>query len=756
MRIYTIFLILFLSKSLISQTDFYSIDSIREIRIYFEENNWDQILDNYYADGMDQRLAANLTIDGVYYPGVGVRYKGYSSYSPSRVKNPFNISLDYSFSGLEHYGINKLKLSNVIQDPSFVRETLSYEIARKYMPASRANYANVYVNDTLIGLYTNVESVNKDFLEDHYGTRNNIFFKCNPENLDLNGENSNLSNTLGSDIVNYYPLYKLKSDLLSDWNELKSFIDTLNDSPNNINSKLNIERTLWMHALNYVIVNYDSYIGYAQNYYIYKDKSGLFNPIIWDLNMSFASYRFTDASDNWDGFTINEAKSIDPLLHYSSVSVYPRPLLRNLFENDTYRRMYLAHIRTILEENFLNNDFEQRAIYMQSIISDDVIADTNKFYSNNDFIDNLSSTVSDLIDYPGITDLMYSRALYLDTFPGIQGSPDITMVNHYPLNLNAGDDAFINATVSDINANVLLGYRFSESESFTIVDMLDNGFFNDGNSGDGVFGALIPNVSNVVQYYIYAENDSSGRFSPERAAYEYYTIESKISPKDLTINELMAVNSFVVSDSDGEYDDWIELYNNTSYKISTKDIYLSNDSQDKLKWLLPEVTINPDSYYIIWADDDVNQDGAHANFKLDKERDSLWMSYSDGSIIDSINFSNQHPAISYGRYPNGVGDFIEMIPTYESFNIESDEALLNDDIFIFPNPAVNSFDIKINFDEESIINIYTIDGRILMSDMHTLGIDVLKIDSSNFKSGVYFVSCEFRDVELVKKIIIKK
>ena len=132
------------------------------------------------------------------------------------------------------------------------------------------------------------------------------------------------------------------------------------------------------------------------------------------------------------------------------------------------------------------------------------------------------------------------------------------------------------------------------------------------------------------------------------------------------------------------------------------------------------------------------------------------MSYSDGSIIDSINFSNQHPAISYGRYPNGVGDFIEMIPTYESFNIESDEALLNDDIFIFPNPAVNSFDIKINFDEESIINIYTIDGRILMSDMHTLGIDVLKIDSSNFKSGVYFVSCEFRDVELVKKIIIKK
>ena len=49
-------------------------------------------------------------------------------------------------------GINKLKLSNVIQDPSFIREVLSYEIARKYMPASLANFANLYINDTLWGL----------------------------------------------------------------------------------------------------------------------------------------------------------------------------------------------------------------------------------------------------------------------------------------------------------------------------------------------------------------------------------------------------------------------------------------------------------------------------------------------------------------------------------------------------------------------------------------------------------------------------
>lgn len=761
MRGYIVIIVLFGStlfgcKSLIAQSDFYAVDSIREIKLYFEEANWDEILDDLYIAGEEERLVGNLTIDGVYFPGVGVRYKGFSSYSSSRNKNPFNISLDHSFNGLEYAGINKLKLSNVIQDPSFVREVLSYEIARKYMPASQANYANVYVNDTLIGLYTNVEAVNKDFLEDHFGSRSNVFFKCNPESLDLNGENSNLGDSPGNDIANYYPFYKLKSESDNDWYDLKAFIDTLNTSTNNVESILNVDRALWMHALNYVLVNFDSYVGYAQNYYVYQDDAGLFNPILWDLNMSFASYRLTDASDNWDGFTINEAKSIDPLLHYSSVSVFPRPLMRNLFENDTYRRMYLAHIRTIVEENFLNGDYEQRATHMQAIIASDVAADTNKFYSNSDFTDNLNNTVSDLVDYPGITDLMDARALYLDTFPGVQGAPNITLVESYPLNTTAGDDVIINATVSDVNANVLLGYRFSESDAFVLLNMIDDGTLNDGVAGDGVFGAKIPNIANVVQYYIYAENDSSGRFSPERAAYEYYTIESQIAPNDLAINEFMAANTFTIADSNGEYDDWIELYNNTNYKISTKDLFLSNDSEDKTKWALPEVVINPGAYYIVWADDDISQSGAHANFKLDKEVDSIWLSYADGSVVDSVFFQNQYEVTSFGRYPNGTGSFREMMPTYAALNVLSDAALLNDEVFIFPNPAVNSFDIKVNVEEETTINIYTVDGRRVVSNLISAGGEVLTVDSSQFTSGVYLAHFEFDNSETIQKIIITK
>ena len=72
-----------------------------------------------------------------------MRYKGFSSVSVNRVKNPFNIKLDYIIDGQDHQGIDKLKLSNVIQDPSFIREVLSYEISRKYMPSSEANFISL-------------------------------------------------------------------------------------------------------------------------------------------------------------------------------------------------------------------------------------------------------------------------------------------------------------------------------------------------------------------------------------------------------------------------------------------------------------------------------------------------------------------------------------------------------------------------------------------------------------------------------------
>lgn len=740
------------SKNLIAQSDFYDIDHVPEIRLYFSQSNWDEVLDSLYLLGEDYRLGADCTIDGISYKKVGVRYKGFSSYSSSRNKNPLNIDLDFVFNEQSHQGFYKIKLSNVIQDPSFVREALSYEIAQKYMPASRANYANVYINEMLVGLYTNVEAVDVKFLQEHFGSSGSTFIKCNPETISLNGENANLSNTLGNNIADYQSLYNMKSSGSNDWNNLYEFIDVLNEDPNNVESVLNIDRTLWMHAFNYSLINFDSYVGYAQNYYLFQDLNGQFNPILWDLNMSFASYRLTDASDYWDGFSITEAKTIDPLQHLNSFSIHPRPLIKNLIQTPMYERMYMAHLITIIEENFENGLFETRGNYFQSIIDASVQADTNKFYSYTDFIDNLDSTVADLVEYPGIIDLMEDRTTYLMSFPGVQYRPDIDNIYVSGLNDMIGEDFYIGATITGAVENAYLAYRFSESEIFTIVLMYDDGNHNDGTAGDYIYAGFIPSALNSFQYYIYAENDSSGRFSPARAAYEFYSYDLEIRENDLVINELMAVNA-IETDDFGVYNDWVEIYNTTDYSIPLENYYLSNDESNLSKWNLPSIDLEAERYAIIWMGDSL-QDDYHANFELEFG-DTIWISNGTiGGLINWVIIGEQNGVTSYARFPNGSGDFQEMIATPMMENVQYERALLDDAVFIFPNPSNGAFSVKTNQEYVCYVDVYSVHGRKVIPTKTLEGNSMITIEAGDLADGIYLVHVSFNGENSIKKIMI--
>ena len=106
---------------------------VRNIEIFFSESNWDDTLDVYYANNIGERLVADsILIDGIADQDVGIKYKGNSSYNVNNTKNPMNIKLDYIKNGQSIDGYNVLKLSNGFRDPSFVREVLTYEIAREY------------------------------------------------------------------------------------------------------------------------------------------------------------------------------------------------------------------------------------------------------------------------------------------------------------------------------------------------------------------------------------------------------------------------------------------------------------------------------------------------------------------------------------------------------------------------------------------------------------------------------------------------
>jgi hypothetical protein len=654
-RIFILCLIFGLSLNSFGQ-DFYDINTIHTIRLTFSQSNWDYLLDSLYAAGNEDRLVASVTIDGVQYDSVGVRYKGLGTYSPDRIKNPFNIKLDYVRSDQKIQSYGTVKLANVWYDPSFVREVLGYEIARKYMPAPLSNYANVYVNDTLYGLYTNDQDIDKYFMQTHFNSSGNARFKCEADKV------VNASYVIwgykGTVSANYVDEYTLESD--AGWADLINFLDTLNNHTAAVYRVLNVDQHLWLLAYENLLVNLDSPINTAHNYYLYRDDSFRFNPIIWDLNMDFGGFPTVVGGGN---LTLTEMQELTPFFNETNPFY---PIINKILSNVTYKKKYIAHMKTILEENFADGWYLTRAQQLQALIDSSVQADTFKFNTYAGFLDNLNSTVARA---PGIAELMSTRTGYVSSLPQFQlPAPVVSSVTHVPSEVPAYSTFTVRAAVSSATV-VRLGYRLSASDRFYFVTMYDDGSNNDGAAGDGVYGVSLRAGVLDMHYYIYAENADAAVFAPPRAEYEDSLI-AVTAPMvtSLVVNEFMADNATTQADQNGEYDDWIELYNPSSSAISLNGCHLSDKFSNPGKWTFPDTSIAANGYLVIWADEDGSQQGLHANFQLSKSGEAVIFSDADMRVIDSLTFGLQVTDISTGRCPNGGGTFVAMVPSFAQPN----------------------------------------------------------------------------------------
>jgi len=749
----TIVLVLLLTNCLTYAQDFYDMGEVQSIEIQFEESNWDQLLDNAYESG-EYILAQSVSINGVEFDSVGVKYKGNSTYRASQVKNPWHIELD-TYKDHKYEGYTDIKLSNIAKDPSFIREVLSYQILRQYMDAPLSNYANVYVNGELIGLYSNSEAISKKFVRSRFGSKDNTFIKCNPpEGAGPQASDFPDLQYLGNDSTSYYDAYELKSD--EGWAELITLCGTLENEPAAIESILDVDRALWMLAYNSALVNLDSYIGgFKQNYYLYRDDYGRFLPVIWDLNESFGRFSNT-GSGNLNG--TNAKISMDPFLHENSSQW---PLISQLLAVPQYKRKYVAHFKTILQENFENGSYYDTAIMLQSVIDDDVQADPNKLFTYANFSTNLDSDINGGGgggggggSTPGIAPLMDGRASYLlGQTEFAATAPSITNIVA-PTDGVVGTAVAIAATITNAT-DAELSYRTEDNAPFTTVQMYDDGAHGDGSAGDGVYGAEITVTNVYTQYYIYADNDEAGMFSPQRAEHEFHTLlatTSGVSGGDLVINELLASNDVIAADQDGEFDDWIELYNNGDSAIDLAGYSLSDDPEDLTKWTFPsETTIPAGGYVVVWADSDDDQVGLHASFKLSADGESVVLSNTEGEIIDEVTFAEQTTDISYGRYPNGTGEFQVMEPTIGAENSSSTSTTQIDgaDMLAIPNPVSDILwlsNVPIAW-HGTLGKVVSLQGQIVTTFVVS---DAVSIDTELWPSGLYIVMVGGQNRKVVK------
>ncbi|PLW92544.1 MAG: hypothetical protein C0592_10260 [Marinilabiliales bacterium] len=635
---------------------FYEPSVVSNINIHFYDSNWDYILDSLMSADSDERILADVTINGITYDSCGVRYKGNSSYSSSQIKNPLNIKLNF-IKDQDHEGYYTMKFSNVFKDPSFVREVLAYEIANKYMPASKAGYANIYIDGTKIGLYTNVQAVNDVFTSEHYYSEDRPFFEGTdsdgPPPMGCFSGPPTPWAYMGTDTLNCYSVfYDSKSG--NHYQYIVNLLDTFNNYSNDMEAIYNVDRHLWSMAYDIAFVNLDAPISMTHNFYVYYDLANRFNYIKWDLNECFGVFAQLGSGPSGTHLSTSEMQQLDPFPNNNT----DNPVCYRVWQNSRWSKMYIAHMKTIMSENIASGWYMTRAAELQTYIDTAVQNDPNKFFTYAQFSSNLSSTVDQSV---GISELMSARNTYLNSTTYFQyTAPTISGIATDPATVTANSTITITATITSANY-AYLGYRYSLVDRFEKVEMFDDGAHNDGAAGDGVWGADINIYSSDVQYYIYAENNDAGMFSPERAEYEYYSITIS---GDVVINEFMASNSTTVSDQNGEYDDWVELYNNSSSAVSLNGYYLSDDMGDPYKYQFPDTSIAANGYLIIWTDNDTLQSGLHTGFKLSAAGEVVVLSDASKNTVDMVSFSVQTTDISHGRYPNGTGPFMDMPPTF--------------------------------------------------------------------------------------------
>ncbi len=751
--------------------NFYDPSQVNTIQLYFTQSNWDQILDNLYAQG-EERLLGTAIINGVTYDSVGVRYKGNSSYNPNRTKNPFNIKIDYILDNQLIDGIyGTLKLANGFSDPSFVRETLSYEIARKYMPACKANYANVYVNDQLIGVYTSVQDVDSYFMASNMHCSGQSRFKCDTNTM---GQVT-VWGYLGADSTAYQTYYGIESDY--GWQDLIDFTYTLQHDYTNIADVMNVDQNLWMCAYDNLLVNLDSPINVFHNFYLFEDADNRFNPILWDLNMSFGGYQ---------GGSITQMQNLDPLRNSNSNTFL---LLKNVLVNPRYKKMYLAHMRTMITENFSNGWYATRAQELQDIVAPSVQADPNYFYSYANFLANLNSQVGGGSggpgggqSVPGITQLMNTRSTWLLSNTNFAGTvPTLSSYTHSPDTPQQGDFVVFTATVTDANY-VQLGIRQNIANKFNYYQMYDDGEHEDGASGDGVWGVSVPIGSGDIQYYFWAENSSQGMFFPPAAEHEFYEIAVTSNTGELLFNEIMAKNASF-PDPNSELDDWVEIYNPNDYAVDLGGMYMTDShySSGISAWTqIPTdnptlTTIPPHGYILVWYDEDLDQGPLHVNDKLGGGADSVYLIDTDGiTVVDSYTWTETTGLnvddVSIGRFPDGADNWVMFgagyndpcTPGATNQHVANDDdsmppAVLN--LSVYPNPSHKTVQIELSGSKApSKLRIYNLKGQ-LVSEYSALTDSKFIWDGCDqhakpVGSGMYIIQAISGNQKLNKKVCL--
>lgn len=419
------------STAMAYETALFDTSKVHTINIIMDD--WDEFTANCKSE---EYYACTVVIDGETFKNVAIRGKGNTSLSQvTNDRYSYKIEFDHYTDALTYHGLDKLCLNNIIQDNTYMKDYLCYQMMQQVgVAAPLCSYAYLTVNGEDWGLYLAVEAVEESFLQRNYGSDYGELYK--PDSTEMGGgrgngedftmpdtaENAaeNTAESTAADTTAGFPNGQMPDGFSGGAPDmgggnfaggsgsadvLLQYIDDDPDSYSNIfdnaktscseadkarliaalktlsgedaSSAVDVDMVIRYFVAHNFVLNFDSYTGsMIHNYYLYE-KGGQLQMIPWDYNLAFGGFQSSGGATALVNYPIDTP--------VSGGSIDERPMLAWIFADEEYTALYHQYFAEFIAEYFDSGYFSDMMDSVKAMIAPYVQQDPTKFCTYEEF-----------------------------------------------------------------------------------------------------------------------------------------------------------------------------------------------------------------------------------------------------------------------------------------------------------------------------------------------------------------------------------
>ena len=268
--------------------DLFDTSTVQDIELTVNTRDWAELKERYRENVY---YLADLRWGGEVVRNIGIRSRGRGSRSES--KPGLRVDFNRYASGQQFLGLKSLVLDNLTQDPAMLKERVVMRFFSEMgIPAPRVVHARLFVNNTYAGLYTIVESIDKDFLERTLHENDGYLYEF--KHTDPYG-----FEYLGSELERYAEFFEPKThendSMMSLYRPIRELAWTVSESSDSLfvssmTQYLDLRTLLTYVAVENFLADRDGFLGEwgMNNFYLYRFEGKSVSQLLpWDKDSSF-------------------------------------------------------------------------------------------------------------------------------------------------------------------------------------------------------------------------------------------------------------------------------------------------------------------------------------------------------------------------------------------------------------------------------------------------------------------------------------